>query len=279
MNNIKYSVLMSVYSKEKPEYLKESIDSMINQTIEPDEIVLIKDGLLTDSLYDVISQYEKNPIFKSIQLENNVGLGKALNIGLSECRNEIVVRMDTDDISESDRCEKQIPILINNNLSVVGSSVAEFIETKKNIIAYKDTVESNNDILRRMKYRNAINHPTVVFKKTDVLNSGGYQDFYLNEDYSLWIRMILKGYMFRNIKEPLVNMRINNETYLRRGGFKYFLTQKKLFDFMLEANFINYYEYIINNTIRFFARVLITNNIRKTLYLKLLRRSLKNKGV
>jgi glycosyltransferase involved in cell wall biosynthesis len=273
MNEIKYSVLMSVYHKEKPEYLRDSINSMINQTVKPDEIVLVKDGPLTEALEKVIYEYKDNPILNVVELKENVGLGKALNIGLTKCRNEIVARMDTDDISEVERCEKQYKILISQNVSVVGASVSEFIDDKDNIVAYKDVIENHNEIIQRMKYRNAINHPTVMFKKSDVISAGSYQHWFLNEDYYLWIRMILMGYKFMNMNEPLVRMRITNDTYLRRGGWKYFVTQKKLFDYMLKENFINIIEYFYNNIIRFVTRLLVPNKLRKKLYLSLLRRT------
>lgn len=273
MNEIKYSVLMSVYHKEQPAYLRDSINSMLNQTVKPDEIVLVKDGPLTEALEKVIYEYKDNPILNVVELKENVGLGKALNIGLTKCRNEIVARMDTDDICEVERCEKQYKILISEDISVLGASVAEFIDKKDNIVAYKDVITNHSKIIRRMKYRNAINHPTVMFKKSDVISAGSYQHWFLNEDYYLWIRMILRGYKFMNIDEPLVRMRITNETYLRRGGWKYFITQKKLFDFMLKENFINIMEYIYNNTIRFVTRLLVPNKFREILYLNLLRRT------
>lgn len=273
MEEMKYSVLMSVYYKEKPEYLKVSIDSMLNQTISPDEIVLVKDGPLTEALDDVIREYEANPIVNVVELKENVGLGKALNIGLEKCRNKIVARMDTDDISIPDRCEKQL-LMLNQNIevSVIGSVVGEFIGETNNTIAYKEVLGNHESIKKRMKYRNPMNHPTVMYRKKDVIAAGNYQHWFLNEDYYLWIRMLQKGFKFSNINEALVLMRITNETYLRRGGWKYFITQKKLFDYMLKKKTINIFEYIYNNVIRFAATVLVPNKVRKIIYLKILRR-------
>lgn len=273
MEEMKYSVLMSVYYKEKPEYLKASIDSMIKQTIKPDQIVLIKDGPLTETLDDVIREYEDNPIVDVVELKENVGLGKALNIGLEKCRNKIVARMDTDDISIPDRCEKQLLILNQNkDVSVIGTGVAEFIGDPSNIVAYKKVYKEHEDIKRQMKYRNPMNHPSVMYRKEDVILAGSYKHWFLNEDYYLWIRMLQKGYKFSNINEPLVLMRITDETYLRRGGWKYFITQKKLFDYMLNNKTINIIEYIYNNVIRFATTILVPNKVRKIIYLKMLRR-------
>jgi UDP-glucose 4-epimerase len=269
----KYSVLMSVYHKERPENLKESVESMLRQTVLPSEIVLVKDGPLNEELDNIINQYRNNPIIKIINLEENVGLGRALNIGLIHCQNELIARMDTDDISEPNRCEKQLEKLIyNNNISVIGSSVAEFIDTTDNIVALKEVVESHYDIKKRMKYRNPINHPTVMFRKKDVLMAGNYEHWFLNEDYYLWVRMINKGFIFENINEPLVKMRITNETYYRRGGWKYFITQKRLFDYMLKIGFINFGEYLYNNVIRLLTKTLMSNKMRKLVYIKFLRK-------
>jgi glycosyltransferase involved in cell wall biosynthesis len=278
MKNLKYSVLMSVYRKEKPEYLKESIISMLNQTVTPDEIVLVKDGPLTMELDSVIEELLSNDLLKVISLNENVGLGKALNIGLNKCRNELVARMDTDDISVNNRCEKQLEVFSNDNsLSVVGTAVTEFINETDNIIAFKEVKTTYREILNNIKFRNPINHPSVMFKKSDVLSAGSYKHLALNEDYFLWLRMVQHGFKFQNINEPLVKMRITDETYLRRGGWNYFITQKKLFDYMFKNGLINIFQYIYNNLVRFIMRVLIPNRLRKILYLKVLRKKIKTR--
>lgn len=275
--NLKYSVLMSVYYKEKPFFLKESVDSMINQTVKPDEIVLVKDGKLTPELDEVISSYEKIDFFRIIDLKENVGLGKALSIGLGECRNEFVARMDTDDISDPNRCEEQLKLFYqNSNLSIVGTGVAEFIDTPENIISFKEVKETDIEIKKFMKYRNPMNHPSVMFKKCDVIDAGNYQHWHLNEDYYLWLRMMEKGYHFQNINLPLVKMRINNDTYLRRGGWNYFIAQKKMFDYMFNNNIINFLDYSYSVSIRLIVRVFVPNQLRKWIYLNLLR-SIPNK--
>lgn len=275
MDSLKYSVLMSVYRKEKPEYLKESIISMLNQTIKPDEIVLVKDGPLTAELDAVIDKFKSSNLIKVVPLDQNVGLGKALNIGLEKCKNELIARMDTDDISINNRCEKQLELFLkNDNLSVVGTAIAEFIGDPENVVAYKDVKTSHKDILNNIKFRNPINHPSVMFKKNDVLSVGNYKHWNLNEDYYLWLRMAHQGFLFQNINESLVKMRITDETYLRRGGWDYFVNQKNLFDYMLNNKIINVFEYTYNNSIRLITRVLIPNRMRKFLYLKILRRNI-----
>lgn len=273
MCDLKYSVLMSVYYKENPEYLRESIMSMMEQTVVPDEIVLMKDGQLTPALDLVLDEFKTNEILKIIELENNVGLGKALNIGLKECKNELIARMDTDDISYRKRCEKQLEkFRSNSELSVLGSAIEEFIDDPENIISYKMVKVNHKDILTQMKYKNAMNHPSVMYKKSDVLEAGNYLHCFLNEDYYLWIRMIQKGFKFENISEPLVKMRITNETYLRRGGWKFFITQKQLFKYMLENKLISVFQYIFNCSNRFIVQFMVPNKVRRFLYLSIMRK-------
>lgn len=273
MNELKYSVLMSVYYKEKPVYLKDCILSMLNQSILPDEIIVVRDGAVTEELQFVLDELSNNNIIKIIELSENVGLGKALSIGLNECKNELVARMDTDDISNINRCEKQLEqFKTDHNLSVLGTAVEEFIDEPRNVIAYKEVKITSEEINRQMKYRNPMNHPTVMFKKSDVLKSGGYKHFYLNEDYYLWLRMMQLGFKFKNIDEPLVKMRVSDDTYQRRGGWNYFLNQKRLLDYMLNNKMLNIFEYMFNILVRLAIRVLIPNNVRKIFYLNILRK-------
>ncbi|MGK0466562.1 glycosyltransferase [Clostridium sp.] len=273
MKELKYSVLMSVYYKENPSYFRDSIKSMLEQSVKPDEIIIVADGKLTPELDAVFEEFKDNSVIKVIRLKVNSGLGEALSIGIKECRNELIARMDTDDLSDAYRCEKQLQCFYKNKrLSVVGTAVSEFIDDPDIRVAYKGVKTGDKDIKNQMKYRNAFNHPSVMFKKSEVLQAGSYEQWFLNEDYYLWIRMMEQSAIFENIDEPLLKMRITNDTYLRRGGWKYFVTQKKLYDYMLSNHLINVFEYSFNNSIRFVTRLLIPNKLRKILYLNILRK-------
>lgn len=270
---MKYSVLMSVYYKENPRFLEESIESMLNQTVPADEIIVVKDGILTIELDQVLKRFESQGHIIIVNLNENQGLGIALAEGFKYCKNEYVARMDSDDVAHENRCELQLNYLLDNpNIDVVGTFVGEFIDTPQKIVSYKKVPLGDKDIKRYMKKRNPLNHPSVMFKKSQVIKSGGYQHFLLNEDYYLWIRMAHNGCQFANIEKSLLFMRTNSETYLRRGGWNYYKVQKKLFRYMLEIEMINYFQYLGNNIIRFVFRVLISNKLRKWLYLKVLRR-------
>lgn len=192
MKNTPYTVLMSVYIKEKAEYLKLSIQSMLDQTVPPDEFILVKDGPLTMELDAVVDYYnQKYPgLFTIISNETNLGLGPALAKGIVTSRNELIARMDSDDISEKTRCEKQLLAFEKNtDLEMVGSFEAEFIGEKDNVVSIHRVPETHSDIAKFMRRRCAILHPTVMYKKGAVIRSGNYHSVPLYEDYDLFARM------------------------------------------------------------------------------------------
>ena len=219
MNNTKYSVLMSIYHKEKPNYFVESIESMLRQTVKPDEIVIVKDGPLTSELDKIIDRYKKQApdIFTIVTLRKNLGLGLALNEGLRKCRNELVARMDTDDISLENRCELQIIEFVRNpDLCIVGTWTNEFYDDPSNIITSRIVPEKHDEIVKFSKRRSPFNHPTVMYKKSAVLACGGYGDVLRKEDLDLFIRMLQNGCLSKNIPKPLLLYRSNKENFKRR---------------------------------------------------------------
>lgn len=257
----KYSVLMSLYKKEKPEYLRLAVDSMLNQTVKPDEIVLVEDGPLTDELYAVLDEYGDK--LTRVRNEKNLGLGLALNVGLKVCRNELVARMDTDDISKPERCEKQLRYFEQHpETDIVGGDIAEFIGDESNIVGKRVVPQSNEEIREYMKKRCALNHVSVMYKKSSVQTAGGYQDWFWNEDYYLWIRMWLNGAVFGNTGTVLVDVRTGKEMYQRRGGKKYFESEKGLQDYMLEHKMINRTTYLENVAKRFIVQKMLPNSVR-----------------
>lgn len=263
--NLKYSVLMSLYYKEKPEYLEKSIDSMINQTVKPDEIVIVKDGPLTDELEKVLNEYQQRypKVFNIVISEENIGLGRALNLGLKHCKNELVARMDTDDISMLDRCEKQLHCFKKDiDLSIVGSNISEFIETEGNIVSRRNVPSKDQQIKEYIGKRCPFNHVSVMFKKSKVMSVGSYKEWFWNEDYYLWIRMFEVDYKFENLNEELVKVRVGTDMYKRRGGIKYFKSELGLQNYMLRKKIIGIEQYLYNSIIRFIIQVIMPNNIR-----------------
>lgn len=220
----KYSVLMSIYDKEKPEYLRESLNSMVKQTLKPDEIVIVKDGELTKELDDVINEYLKceKGLFKIIALKENVGLGRALDEGLKFCKNELIARMDSDDISLPERCESQVNMFIKHpELSIIGTMIDEFYDDPSNIVSSRIVPVDNEKIIKFIKKRSPFNHPTVMYKKSEVLRCGGYGKLRRKQDLDLFSRMINNGCLGANINKSLLLFRSNEDNFKRRKSWSY----------------------------------------------------------
>ena len=269
-----YSVLMSVYYKENSEYLKQAIESIQAQTFPTDDFVLVCDGPLNQELDSVIKkkQQEMKNILNVVRLKKNAGLGNALNKGIQQCKNELVARMDSDDISYPDRCEKQLMVFNTYpEISVCSGIVEEFATNPKVVESRRVPPETQEEIREFAKVRNPFNHPCVIYKKPDVEAVGSYKDFYLLEDYYLWVRMIMAGYQGYNLQEPLLHMRAGTDMYMRRGGLKYAKTQEKLFRFMKNNGFISKGQYIKNCVIRGESS-LAPNWLRKFVFEKVLRK-------
>jgi len=239
-----FSVLMSIYRNEKVSNFREAMDSIFSQTLRPCEVILIKDGPLPNNLFNIITEYvEKESIIKIIENKKNLGLGRALQRGLLECTCDIVARMDTDDICKETRFQKQYEFLCSHlDISVVGSWIEEFEETPKEILSVRRVPEYSDEIIKFAKTRNPMNHMTVMFRKSDVLECGNYQDFYLYEDYFLWIRMLLKNKKFHNLQESLVYARTGPGMLKRRSGLRYTLTEIKVYRVFRQMGFISYKE-------------------------------------
>lgn len=235
---MKFSVLVSIYFKENPVFFRESLLSVYNkQSLKPNEIVLICDGVLTDELNNQII-YLKNqiPVLKVFSYKINKGLGYALNYGISKCSNELIFRMDADDISRSDRFEKQVFVFKNNpNLILIGSSICEFNYSLEDLNQFRIPPTDGSEIYESRFKRNPFNHMTVGFKKSKIKSVGGYKTMYNYEDYYLWLRL-LKVYdfsCFYNSEESLVYARIGTDFFKRRSGLTLarneYLFQKTLF--------------------------------------------------
>lgn len=265
IHHVPFSVAISVYKSDNPVFFDRALNSITeNQTITPNEIVLVVDGPVSDSLNEVISKYEnKYGIFKIIRLEKNGGLGNALKIAVENATFELIARMDSDDVSLPTRFEEQLRYFqVNPEIDIVGGNITEFIGEENNIIGQRLVPTSNEAIREYMKERCAMNHVSVMYKKAAVQNAGGYQDWFWNEDYYLWIRMWLNGAIFANTGSVLVNVRVGEEMYQRRGGSKYFESEKGLQDYMLNHGMITHLTYIKNITKRLIIQKLMPNKIR-----------------
>lgn len=270
-----FSVLMSVYKNEKSEYLKQALSSIIDQSVKPNEILIVEDGPLPNELREVLNAYENNSRIsvRRIKLSKNHGLGYALNIGVREARNDLIARMDTDDISVHDRFELQLKAFMDDiNLVLVGGQIDEFESNIGNIVSQKSMPCNSKEILKYAKYRNPFNHPTVMFKKKAVLNVGNYSNIKGFEDYDLWGRLVTNSNNYANLNKVLVHMRIGNGLYSRRGGIKYLIRYYHLRKRLKKLLLINNREMLLGD-IFMTVNAIVPVRIRKILYKHLLRQS------
>lgn len=219
------SVLMSLYKKEEPANLKASLDSILAQTLQPQEIVVILDGPITRDLQAVLDEVQaRSSLLNVLPQATNQGLGVALAIGVQACANELIARMDTDDIAEPTRLQKQAAAFQKDpQLSICSSNIVEFAGSVTNITGHRRVPEHNAEIRQFSKQRNPFNHMAVMFKRSAVLAAGNYHPLTGFEDYYLWVRMLKQGDVAYNIQEDLVHARTGADMYARRGGAQYLL--------------------------------------------------------
>lgn len=239
---MEYSVLMSVYAKEKPEYLDAAIKSMLAQTAEANDFVIVCDGPLTEGLDEVLWKYkEMNPsVIQLIRLPQNIGTGAALNIGIKHCRNELITKMDSDDISVPDRCERQLKEFSEDEkLTVVGGNIIEFTDDPSKPVSRRKVPYSNDEIRKYARRRQPFNNMTVMYKKSAVLQAGGYKAMTRGEDYDLYVRMLLKNCYCKNINDDLVYARIKDKRADRRTSFDTYLGFLKTRWYAFKAGYSN----------------------------------------
>lgn len=270
-----YSVLMSVYFKDRADWLKEAIDSIINQTVKTNDFVIVCDGELSKELYEVLDFYdEKFPgLFNIVKREKNYGLGPSLAFGLDLCKNELVARMDSDDISHVDRCEKELQKFEENSeLAIVGCWESEFESSPNKPIAIHKVPSGTKEVYQFMKRRCSLLHPTVIYKKSLVQMCGNYHDVRLFEDYDLFMRMIVE-YNFQgdNVSEALYDMRVNDAFYKRRGGLKYLRTIVRFKKEQRKKRYMSFKDYFISRWTQTIV-CLMPNRMRKWFYIKFLRK-------
>lgn len=273
MSNLpKFTVCMSVYKKSKPDEFLAAFNSIIHQTAPPNEIILVIDGPISKELESEIDSLRSNESLKIIKLLENKGLGNALRIGVENASNDLIARMDSDDISLSNRFELQLNYFIqHSNTDVLGGQVTEFIDTPDHIIGKRIVPLNNKEIYAYMKKRCAMNHPSVMFRKEAVIYAGNYQDWFLNEDYYLWIRMMSNKCKFANLDQILVNLRVSNGLYERRGGWSYFKSEAGIQVLLHKYHFISWFREIYNIFLRLIIQILLPNRVRAFIYQTLLR--------
>ena len=271
-----FSVLISVYKNDKADDFSTAIESLTKmQSVKPSEVVLVIDGPIPGDVNKVISdaQNRSPKLFNIIKFEHNQGLGVALKKGIEASSNEIVMRMDSDDIALPDRFEKQLAFMEQHpDVAVCGGQISEFVGDANNIVGRRVVPCTNDEIYHYMKSRCAFNHMTVALRRSEVLKAGNYQPWFWNEDYYLWVRMMIAGCQFANLPDTLVNVRVGKDMYARRGSLKYFKSEAKLQKYIWGNGVISFPRYTFNVLVRLCVQVLMPNWLRGFLFQKLFRR-------
>lgn len=270
---MKFSVLIAVYNKEQPSNLRQSLESIFTQKLPPDEVVLVEDGAISPALERVITDYVTiYPIFRIVKLDQNQGLGMALAEGIRHCSYDIVARMDSDDVSHPERFSQQMAWMERHpETDIVGSWVDEFSNDTSQIISTRRVPETHEELVDFSRYRNPMNHPSVMFRKKAVVEAGGYRHCPLFEDYDLWIRMMQRGARFHNLQRSLVQFRLTPQLFSRRGGSQYIRQELNFQKRMYHMGHISLWRLTANCIVRTLIR-LIPNGWRKYGYLFFLRR-------
>lgn len=250
-----YSVLMSLYAKENADFFGQSIESLLNQTVRPDQIVLVLDGPIPTKLKQAVQQYRN--LLTIVPLPKNHGLGTALQVGLEYCTNDLVARMDTDDLAVPQRMEIQVEFMKDHpNIDVVGGGITEFRvdpnEPKQRLRQVPLTLSA---ITKFAQLRNPMNHVTVMFRKQSVLKVGNYRSFPGFEDYNLWVRMIQNSATFTNLSDVLVRVRIGNAMVTRRKGLDYIIREYRFQRFLYDSRFIGKFILLRNLVLRCGVRI------------------------
>jgi len=251
---------MSIYKKERSQNFDRAMQSIWDdQAVKPSEIILVQDGSLNDSLNQKIGiwKVKLKDVLRVIHLEKNVGTGKAKNIGIKECSNELIAVMDTDDISLPSRFEKQLEVFRSSDIDVCGAWVGEFENDENVVVSYRKTPECHDEIVAFAKSRSPINHPAAMYKKISVLNAGNYSELRSSQDFNLFVKLIMSGAKLYNIQEPLVNMRMGNgQLETRRGGLKQAIFEANVQKGFYKMGFINLFELVRNMAIGITVRIL-----------------------
>lgn len=263
-SNKKFSVAMSVYKNDNPTDFITAVNSIYYQTCPPDEIVLVIDGPIPNSLQESIDELkEKLGIMKVVPFAENKGHAAARQGGLENASNELVAIMDSDDIAEPNRFEKQLKFMNEHpEITVAGSLIREFIGEPTNVVGVRAVPETDSEIKEYLKDRCPMNLQTVIYRKSKVMEVGGFIDWFCEEDYYLWIRLALARHKFYNFQESLVNVRVGKEMYQRRGGKKYFQSEARLQKYMLDHKVISLPKYLYNVAIRWAVQVAMPNWLR-----------------
>lgn len=248
VSDMKYSVLMSVYAGDKAEYVKQAIESMLNQTVPPEQFVVVKDGAVNADLSKILDEYNRccGDLFTIVSLIENGGLANALNVGMRKCRNNLVARMDADDISLPERCEKELELFsAYPGLVVCGCNIDEFFNNPADIRTSRVVPSTYEEIVKFSRRRQAFNHPTVIFKKNDIEEIGGYSRLRRKEDFDLFSKIISSGKLVLNVNEVLYLYRASEDNYRRRKSCLNFFSAVNVYIKHMKRGGCSFFDFLV----------------------------------
>lgn len=241
-----------------------AVRSILNQTVAPSEIIMVVDGPIPNDLELTLSVIKKEfDGLRLVRFAENRGHAAARQASVDNATNELVAVMDSDDIALPDRFEKQLAFLAaNEDIDIVGGQIDEFIGEVNNVVGRREVPCADEEIKAYLKSRCPMNLVTILARKSSIQRVGGYIDWYCEEDYYLWIRMFLAGCKFANLPDTLVNVRVGEAMYQRRGGWRYFKSEASLQRYMWKHGVIGLGRCIYNVAIRFAVQVAMPNSVR-----------------
>jgi len=253
-----FSVLLSVYESENPDYLDQALFSIWDeQTLKPSQIVLVQDGVLPKGLLSIVNKWTTSlpDIFTVVPLTHNIGLGAALNEGLNYCQYDLIARMDSDDIALPERFEKQVMFMEKHpEIAASSAQLEEWDASLMRCLGKRQLPLDSNSLANFAKRRSPLSHPLAIIRKDILLSLGGYPPLRKAQDYALWSLMIASGYKLANIPETLLKMRTGNELFTRRG-WSYFKEELKLLEYQKEIGFLSRKDYFTNALLKAVLRL------------------------
>jgi glycosyltransferase involved in cell wall biosynthesis len=264
VEDLRTSVLMSVYHRVDAGHFNLALASIFDQTRLPDEIVVVEDGPLTPELDGVLEAYSRSDIpLLRVPLPENRGLAAALQRGLSATRHPWIVRMDADDVALPHRIEAQMGAVARGDVDVVGAAMIEFNGQLDNHVGIRSLPLHHADIAKYARINNPINHPTAVIRRTALDAVGGYRSVHLMEDYDLFARLLTRGFRFRNLADPVLLFRSGDSMFRRRVGRGMFRAERQLQRNLVDYGLVNRRRAALNLVLRSAFRALPQSALRR----------------
>ncbi len=246
-----FSLLFPVYDGNQPDHVQRAFHSAVHdQTLRPHQVIIVRDGPVRTELAACLDELRKSsPVpVTLVALEDNVGLGPALDTGLAASRFDVVARMDADDIALPHRFEVELPLM--EDADIVGAGLYEFVGDTDTIVGQRVPPVDPRGIARYARLHDPFNHPTIVYRRQAVLAAGGYGDLKLMEDYALFARMLQAGARAVNVADPLVFYRVGEAAFKRRGGTALLRSELRLQREFRRTGFTSRAQYLRNVALR-----------------------------